>query len=56
MPVVVGAVAAILVIVLVGNLMTPFGFLGVAEIIATVLIGLAAGVAAGIWESRRRRR
>ncbi|MEV0390978.1 hypothetical protein [Nonomuraea sp. NPDC050643] len=55
MPVVVGAAAAILTIVLVGTITAAIGGLGDVELVVVVLLGLIAGVMTGVWEVRRRR-
>ncbi|SEG87897.1 hypothetical protein SAMN05444920_106150 [Nonomuraea solani] len=55
MPVVIGVASAVVVIVLVGTLASAVGNLGEVEIAVVVLLGLIAGVMAGVWEVRRKR-
>ncbi|MFB4271252.1 hypothetical protein [Nonomuraea sp. GTA35] len=55
MPVIVGAIAALLTFIVVGSLLAPLGAMGVVEIAVIAFVALVAGVAAGVWEARRRR-
>ncbi|UBU12651.1 hypothetical protein [Nonomuraea gerenzanensis] len=55
MPVIVGAIAALLTFIVIGSLLAPLGAMGTVEIAVIAFVGLIAGVAAGVWEARRRR-
>ncbi|GAA2841979.1 hypothetical protein [Nonomuraea rubra] len=55
MPVIVGAIAALLTFIVIGSLLAPLGAMGPVEIAVIAVVALAAGIAAGVWEARRRR-
>ncbi|GAA4985910.1 uncharacterized protein YneF (UPF0154 family) [Nonomuraea thailandensis] len=55
MPVIVGAIAALLTFIVIGSLLAPLGTMHPVEIAIIAFVAMVAGVAAGVWEVRRRR-